>query len=80
MSAYKSVISDVHKSHRVEKLVLHHLIFLLIKISKCLLVPIAILFHILLPYKKSLIFAVEHDEIAFGTNQRLLILKSKNIR
>ena len=35
MSAYKSVISDVHNSHREEKLVLHHLIFLLVKISKC---------------------------------------------
>ena len=35
MSPYTSFISDVHKSYRVEKLVLHHLIFLLIKISKC---------------------------------------------
>ena len=35
MSAYTSFISDVHKSYRVEKIVLHHLIFLLIKISKC---------------------------------------------
>ena len=33
MSAYTSFISDVHKSYRVEKLVLHHLIFLPIKIS-----------------------------------------------
>ena len=30
MSAYTSFISgDVHKSYRVEKIVLHHLIFLL---------------------------------------------------
>ena len=35
MSAYTSFISDVHKSYGVEKLVLHHLIFLLIKIIKC---------------------------------------------
>ena len=35
MPAYTSFISDVHKSYRVQKLVLHHLIFLLIKISKC---------------------------------------------
>ena len=35
MSANTSFISDVHKSYRVEKLVLHHLIFSLIKISKC---------------------------------------------
>ena len=36
MSAYTSFISDVHKCYRVEKLVyLHHLIFLLIKISMC---------------------------------------------
>ena len=35
MSEYTSFISDVHKSYRVEKLVFHHLIFLLIKISKC---------------------------------------------
>ena len=34
MLAYTSFISDVHKSYRVEKLVLHYLIFLLIKISK----------------------------------------------
>ena len=39
MSVYKSFISDVHNSYGVEKLVLHHLIFLLIEISKCLLVP-----------------------------------------
>ena len=32
--AYASFISDVHKSYHVEILVLHHLIFLLIKISK----------------------------------------------
>ena len=38
MSAYTSFISDVHKSYRVEKIVLHHLIFLLIKISKCMLI------------------------------------------
>ena len=57
MPAYTSFISDVHKPYRVEKKVLHHLIFLLIKISKCLLVPNAILFHMRLPYK-SLIFAV----------------------
>ena len=57
MSAYTSFISDVHKSYRVEKLVLHHMIFLLVKISKCQSVPNAILFHMLLPYK-SLIFAV----------------------
>ena len=31
----------------VEKLVLNHLIFLLIKISQCQLVPNAILFHII---------------------------------
>ena len=43
MSAHTSFISDVHKSYRVEKIVLHHLIFLLIKISKCLLAPNAIL-------------------------------------
>ena len=57
MQACTSFISDVHKSYRVEKIVLHHLIFVLIKISKCLLVPNAILFHMLLPYK-SLILAV----------------------
>ena len=33
ISAYASFISEVHKSYRVEKLVLHRLIFLLIKIS-----------------------------------------------
>ena len=33
MPEYTSFISDVHKSYRVEKIVLHHLIFLLIKIS-----------------------------------------------
>ena len=43
MLAYTSFISDVHKSYRVEIIVLHHLIFLLIKISKWLLVPNAIL-------------------------------------
>ena len=43
MLAYTNFISDVHKSYRVEKIVLHHLIFLLIKIGKCLLVPNAIL-------------------------------------
>ena len=42
MSAYTSFISDAHKSCGVEKIVLHQLIFLLIKISKCLLVPNAI--------------------------------------
>ena len=57
MPAYTSFVSDVHKSYRVEKIVLNHLIFFLIKISKCSLVPNAILFHMLLPYK-SLIFAV----------------------
>ena len=57
MSAYTSFISDVHKSYCAEKLVLHRLIFLLIKISKCYTVPNAIFFHMLLPYK-SLIFAV----------------------
>ena len=31
MPAYTSFISDVHKSYRVEKIVLHHLIFLLSK-------------------------------------------------
>ena len=35
MPAYTSSISDVHKSYGVEKIVLHRLIFLLIKISKC---------------------------------------------
>ena len=40
---YASFISDVHKSYHVEILVLYHLIFLLIKISKFLLVPNAIL-------------------------------------
>ena len=35
MSAYTNFISDVHRSYRVEKLVLHHLTFLLTKISKC---------------------------------------------
>ena len=50
-------MSDVHKFYRVEKIVLDHLIFLLIKISKCQSVPNAILFHIFLPYK-ILIFAV----------------------
>ena len=35
MLAYTSLISDVHKSYRVEKIVLHRRIFLLIKISKC---------------------------------------------
>ena len=34
MPAYTIFISGVHKSYRVEKIVLHHLIFLLIKISK----------------------------------------------
>ena len=34
MPAYISFISDVHKSYRVEKIVLHHLIFLIVKISK----------------------------------------------
>ena len=29
MPAYICLISDVHKSYRVEKIVLHHLIFLL---------------------------------------------------
>ena len=43
MPAYTSFISDVHKSYGVEKIVLHHLIFLLIKTSKCILVPNAIL-------------------------------------
>ena len=39
MSAYTSFfISDVHKSYRLKKLVLHHLIFLLIKISKTVLI------------------------------------------
>ena len=52
MSAYTSFISDVHKFYRVEKLVLHHLIFLLIKIRKCQSVPNAILFHIFLPLKR----------------------------
>ena len=33
MPAYTSFISDVHKSYGVEKIVLHHLIFLLIMIS-----------------------------------------------
>ena len=56
MPAYISFISDVHKCCRVEK-VLHHLIFLFVKIIKCWLVPNAILFNMLLPYK-SLIFAV----------------------
>ena len=46
MSVYTSFISDVHKSYRAEKLVLIYLIFLPIKISKCLFVPNAILFHI----------------------------------
>ena len=41
--AYTSFIFDVHKSYRGEKIVLHNLIFLLIKISKCLLVPITTL-------------------------------------
>ena len=57
MPRYTSLISYVHKSYRVEKLVLDHLIFSLVKMTKCLLVPNAILFHILLPYK-SPIFAV----------------------
>ena len=43
MLAYTSFISDVHKSYRVEKIVLHHLIFLLLNINTCLLVPNAIL-------------------------------------
>ena len=56
MLAYTSFISDdVQKSYRVEKLVLHHLTFLLI------MVPNAILFHILLPYR-SLIFAIVMKE------------------
>ena len=39
MPAYTSFISDVHKSYRVEKIVLHHLIFLPSRlIAKCLLV------------------------------------------
>ena len=38
MLPYTSFISDVHKSYRVEKIVLHHLIFLLIKISKAVLI------------------------------------------
>ena len=33
MLAYTSFISDVRKFYRVEKIVLHHLIFLLIKIK-----------------------------------------------
>ena len=58
MSAYTSLTSDIHKSYRVEKLVLHHLIFLLIKISKCTLNGSkSNFFHILLPYE-SLIFAI----------------------
>ena len=53
MSAYTSLT----KSYRVEKLVLHHLIFLLIKISKCTLNGSKRnFFHILLPCE-SLIFA-----------------------
>ena len=36
MLAYTSFIPDVHKSYRVEKIVLHHLIFLLLNISTCL--------------------------------------------
>ena len=43
MLADASFISDVLRSYRVEKIVLHRLIFLLVKISKCLLVPSAIL-------------------------------------
>ena len=35
MPAYTSSISDVHKSYGVKKIVLHHLIFLLMKTSKC---------------------------------------------
>ena len=43
MPTYTSFIFDVHKSYGVGKIVLHHLIFLLIKINKCLiLVPNAI--------------------------------------
>ena len=42
MSAYTSFISDVHKCYRVEKIVLHHLIFLLIKITKRLSISNAI--------------------------------------
>ena len=34
MPAYTSFTSDVHKSYGVEKIVLRHLLFLLIKISK----------------------------------------------
>ena len=39
MLAYTSFISNVHESYRVEKIVLHHLIFSFIKISKCQSVP-----------------------------------------
>ena len=35
MMAYTCFISDVHKFYRVEKIVLQHMVFLLIKISKC---------------------------------------------
>ena len=35
MLAYTSFIFDVRKSYRVEKIVLNHVIFLLIKITKC---------------------------------------------
>ena len=73
MLAYTSFISDVHKSYRVEKLVLHYLTFLLIKTSKCYMVPNAILFHILL-WKS---YICNCDESVFGTNKHLLILKAK---
>ena len=69
MSAYTSFISDVHKSYRVEKLALHRLIFLLIKIKKC-----SHPFSILEP------FICSCDKIAFGSNKHLLIMISKNIR
>ena len=78
MSAYTSLTSDIHKSYRVEKLVLHHLTFLLIKISKCTLnCSKRNFFHILLPYESLINYICNCDEIVFGTNEHVLILKVK---
>ena len=67
MLAYTRFISDVHKSYRVEKIVLHHLIFLLLNISSYVFIGSKRNFittaNIRLLYGKS-----TWNKIAFGTN------------
>ena len=64
--AYTSFISDVHKSHRVEKIVLHHLIFYLSRLVSVYWFQTQ--FHHNCKYIRLLYGKRMWNKIAFGTN------------